>query len=518
MKLHSAGKMLCLFLAALVLGVQAEAALAARSATSLRSQKPGRFAPIPPTPRQDSSGRSPRRIIAPFPTENAQVFTTGHFRVLWGSDYNPDDPDWSDADGNGLPAWVEILAESLETAHGIQSGLGFGVPYGMDVYYMDVYVANTGIRIYNHATGDYDITVELPVAYYAYAEIDRDHQRAYLVFNDDFSRHTDRETAVLRATAAHELFHAVQAVAYPWDDEILVPDERYAEERWWFESTAAWMEELCWPEVNDYVAYVGEVLSNPGLPLTHGDGVRDYGMAILAGHLWRRYGGADLWNAVFRNAFGLGLEPAIEAALSERGAPSFPDILAEFWSLAAHPEDAWPDGALYLAAASPGRFQSEAAPPLIASVAPVDAPGRYGAHLFRFPDMERPIQMILLETGPDARWRFGFSTGGEETARVYAPAAGSAAIRYAGEGTVYGAMVNVSGVEGQQPYRAAFGHPDGDVNGDGRVGLADAILVLQVMAGVRLDLFSASGIRMDGRVGVADAVHALRTASDGLSR
>ena len=59
----------------------------------------------------------------------------------------------------------------------------------------------------------------------------------------------------------------------------------------------------------------------------------------------------------------------------------------------------------------------------------------------------------------------------------------------------------------------------GDCNGDGNVDLADAILALQVLAGIRPSstVYKEGDVNGDGRIGMAEAIYVLQgLAGEGL--
>ena len=424
----------------MVLAFAGEAA-AGRCATGLRSAKPGRFTPLRPLSR-----RVAPREVAPVVTEGAHVFATEHFRVLWGDDYPRFDPDWTDLDRDGVPRWVEEIAAALEAAYAAQVALGFPAPYGSDRYYLDAYVGNTGIR----ADGQ---QVTISSGYYAYTEIDTDYDVAYFVFNSDFSAHTSDESGVLRVTAAHELFHAVQrALGYPWNDEAAIPDSRWRLEGWWFEATATWMEEVCEPEVDDYVTYVRSFLSAPEEPMTSTNGVREYGAAIFPGYLWMRHGGPDLWVDVFSHALAEGLEPAIRGALAAQGGPELEDSVAAFWSLAAHPEDFWDDGAQFRTSSAPRLVRSAAAPPVAYSTSATTAPGRFGANLVSLEYAPASMGAEFAPLSPGSA-RIAVSGAGDAGVSVTELVSGSNVVETgSGGGGLYIAVVNTTGTEGDLAY------------------------------------------------------------------
>ncbi len=84
---------------------------------------------------------------------------------------------------------------------------------------------------------------------------------------------------VLKVTAAHELFHAVQ-FGYDW-----------REDAWVMEGTAAWMEEQVYDAINDNRQYLrGSQLTNPGIPLDDPDSGSGYGSWLFFQYLSERHG------------------------------------------------------------------------------------------------------------------------------------------------------------------------------------------------------------------------------------
>ncbi len=73
----------------------------------------------------------------------------------------------------------------------------------------------------------------------------------------DYETHPEK---AVRITCAHEFFHAIQ---YRMSHEVV--DDRYLDDfpLSWIEGTAVMMEELCFPDVNDYTQYSGDYFSNP---------------------------------------------------------------------------------------------------------------------------------------------------------------------------------------------------------------------------------------------------------------
>lgn len=124
---------------------------------------------------------------------------------------------------------------------------------------------------------------------------------SYIVLDNDFSRDEffTRPIKSLKATAAHEFFHAIQ-FAHDYDDD-----------GWFMESTATWMEERVFDGVNDNRQYLdaGQV-GAPGSALDTYDnaGVQQYGNWAFFEHLTQRFG-----NRIVRRAW--------RNAAHHRGAP-----------------------------------------------------------------------------------------------------------------------------------------------------------------------------------------------------
>ena len=442
----------------LVLGLSATA-WAGHCATGRHEGREGRF--TPPAPMARTVQPTVYRTVAPVPTSNAHVHTTEHFRVLWGDTYDDQQTHWQDPDGDGYPTWVEILGQALEDAHAIQTGLGFPEPYGVDSCvvdpeggcYIDAYVGNTGV-----VTDGQSVTIGS--SYYAYTEIDTDYDVAYFVFN--FS--VIGTEGVLRATAAHELFHAVQrAMGYPWnvegpwDGEEYISDARWDAEAWLLEATATWVEEVTFPEVDDYVTYVDEFLAQPHVALNSLDGLHEYGAAVFAGYVWGLHGGADLIRAVYENAYASELEPALRAALSARGAGQLEDVVAAFWARAADPSTAiWPDANQFRSAASLATVAT-----LPATVVPTTStrPGRFGANVIRLAADTLPTTVGMEWIDPAAVWRLAARPGSGTAVDIATPGQASAVAIHGGDGSgfAYLVVVNASPANGAQHYAVEIG-------------------------------------------------------------
>ena len=89
----------------------------------------------------------------------------------------------------------------------------------------------------------------------------------------------------LHVTAAHEFNHALQFGYYQGSDGI-----------WWQEATATWMEDVVYPEVDDYLQYFSSFLRYPEESLDRSSSsptdLHVYGACLFAHFLEQRYGAA----------------------------------------------------------------------------------------------------------------------------------------------------------------------------------------------------------------------------------
>ena len=163
---------------------------------------------------------------------------TQHFCFHWVA-ATPDAPPLADADGNGFPDYVETVADVFETVYAREHGdLGWREPISDgelggctdDAWEgrTDVYLKNLGsLGLYGYAAPDAGQNTQNP--------------HAFLVVDDDYAEYGyDDSLDPLEVTAAHEYNHVLQ---YAYDA---------LQDKWMFESTATWMEEKVFPDIDDY--------------------------------------------------------------------------------------------------------------------------------------------------------------------------------------------------------------------------------------------------------------------------
>jgi hypothetical protein len=440
-----------------------------RCATGARDGEVASFSA--PSPQRIGSYASSREAAVALPTLiEGNTLIGEHVRVIWGDDYDAANPLWQPGtDGN--PIWVERLADAMELAWETLEGLGFAEPYGSPDYYLDVYVANTGVRVRESESDPWQL-VTLSSMYYAYTDV-HPSGACYFVFGEDYTPHTWQPLAVLDAVAAHELFHAVQRADYPWNDEILVPNWLWWQEGWFLEASATWMEEVVYPEVDDYAIFVERFLLNPQFPLNMKNGNHEYGAAGYVGYLWLEHGAEDFWIEVLANSYDPltsegDLEEAFEAALAGRGDPTFAEVTAAFWARAADPQPdlPWADAALYKSDESPAYtvadakvpfrcFDPESDHPYIRGYDNALPPHRQGANLYEVMVTE-PFTLSVRTVEPTEGLRIALVRPGQppelHPAGNSAPGLEIDPADFEGVERIYFAVVNVSELTGTVRY------------------------------------------------------------------
>lgn len=213
---------------------------------------------------------------------------SAHFCVHWvPTGHHAPSP--RDQDGDNVPDYVESVTTVMEHIWGREVGEMLykrplsdgkkGYPAGPSGL-VDVYLGDTGARgIYGYATSD----------------VNRATAPAYLVLDNDFADFPGKPGQLLRVTAAHEFFHAIQ-FAYAG-----------TEDGWLMESTATWMEERVYDDINDNRQYLAtSSLKTPQLPLDHP--YNWYGNWIFFEHLSTTHG-----NKVVREIWDRAAKPSVNS-------------------------------------------------------------------------------------------------------------------------------------------------------------------------------------------------------------
>ncbi|MBC8374404.1 MAG: T9SS type A sorting domain-containing protein [FCB group bacterium] len=188
------------------------------------------------------------------------VSPDGHFRVHFT---RTGDHAVANAGDSGTPNYVMEAALAADSAYTVLvNNLGFLPPLpdnGIDGDELDVYIRDWNGSYYG-------------MTYFGNSAP----SMTYLVIDNDYteSSYATSGLAALRVTIAHEFFHMVQLrYAYPFAP---VSSNAY-----WYEISSTWMEEKCYPGIDDYHAYVEDNFRQTNFPNLNDD---RYGFAFSYGH------------------------------------------------------------------------------------------------------------------------------------------------------------------------------------------------------------------------------------------
>jgi hypothetical protein len=272
----------------------------------------------------------PRRRPTDDPDPNRNAYTvpqaprspacSPHFCVHWVAE-GIDAPDLTDGDGDGIPNFVERVLRVAEHVHAIENDkLGWREPksdgrIGGGNGKTDIYLSQIGGELFGYAApdrGQASKAHRIPRRLHGYLVIDND----YSAF--EFPRTTPIHD--LEVTLAHEYNHILQFGYDAYQDA------------WFAESTAVWMEDQAYNNINDYLRYVRRWVRRWDTPLTTSS-IKEYGSAVWNQWLARRYGATIIrqaWAGAIRvqpGGFSVG---AYEAAIRAAGKSDLGHDFANF--------------------------------------------------------------------------------------------------------------------------------------------------------------------------------------------
>lgn len=206
-----------------------------------------------------------QKYALPTPEEKGlnRMLDTSNFHIYYTTTGTNSVP-LADADTNGIPDYVDWAGNYAEISYQkIVGELGYLLPPKSSF---------TKYRIYLMSIS----------SYYGWAEFEEgdilitvDSKMNWVAPNDEPGENWAK--GALKVTIAHEFFHTVKA-SYNWG-----VDSGYG--YWFDESTSTWMEEVVFPQVNDYIRYLTEWFSDPTKPLDNADSLREYGSCIFSFYL-----------------------------------------------------------------------------------------------------------------------------------------------------------------------------------------------------------------------------------------
>jgi hypothetical protein len=325
----------------LVVGISAVAALlalalavlpaAASAATGLApavqslastAQKPF----IAPKPRPDelrdrpTDGKDPNRNAYSVPEAPQSPFCGPNFCVHWVAE-GLNAPSLKDGDGDGIPDYVQRVLRVAERVHQVENEeLGWREPKsdgrrGGGVGKTDIYLSQIGGQLFGYAAPDRGQNAKghpLPRRLYGYLVLDNDYSA--------FEFPGTKPISDLEVTIAHEYNHILQFGYDAYQDP------------WFAESTAVWMEDQVYNDLNDYLRYERRWVKLYDTPLT-ANSIREYGSAVWNEWLARHYGRALIrraWaGAIHAHPGGFSVA-AYERAIRAAGPATFSHDFSRF--------------------------------------------------------------------------------------------------------------------------------------------------------------------------------------------
>ena len=181
---------------------------------------------------------------------------TAHFVLHYATSGNSAVPA-QDANGNGIPDFIDVAAQSAESIWNREVGqLGYPAPKGTPAQKFHIYYRD--LKYYGYAMPtNVELLATSPVAYGTAS--------AFIVIENDFygfPRNDEDVTAqeiirsgALKVTQAHEFMHAVQFNINVYGSG------------WLMESHATWAEDAVYDDINDWHWYINRFLATPDFPL-----------------------------------------------------------------------------------------------------------------------------------------------------------------------------------------------------------------------------------------------------------
>ena len=220
-----------------------------------------------------------------------------HFCIHWVPK-TTDAPPLADANHNNVPDYVETMDGVFEDVYAVENvDLGWRAPNSDGK-------RGCGKNAPANCAGKVDVYIKEigSEGIYGYAAPDPGQkstsQAAYLVMDDDYSksqfpRYEGDPLQPMEVTAAHEYNHVLQ---FGYDT---------AQDTWMFESTAVWMEDRVYTDVNDYVQYLTPWAQMTFVPLTYfsPNGDDPLNIKVYGDGVWNRWLEGHYGDDVIRDAW-----------------------------------------------------------------------------------------------------------------------------------------------------------------------------------------------------------------------
>jgi hypothetical protein len=259
-----------------------------------------------------------------YTVPEAAPYCTTNFCVHYVTS-TADAPSLASNDGDGIPDYVQDMADEFEFAHARETGPG---PAGLG-WREPVSDGSRGEPAGSGTTGRTDIYLsELAgTSVLGFATTDAGQpgatQFAYVVMDDDYAgRPSPLET--LQSTAAHEYNHVLQ-YAYDVNGDA-----------WMYESTAVWMEDQVHDAIDEWLGFLTPPsgwVTTTELPITLESTPRMYGSGVWNHWLSERYGTGAIRSAweLSQTASPASFAPAAyDGSIAAAGGTGFSDDFARF--------------------------------------------------------------------------------------------------------------------------------------------------------------------------------------------
>lgn len=217
-----------------------------------------------------------------------------------------------------IPDWIYEAELAAEKGYRILVDTLKFDPPPTDGDEYDIYFLNLG-RQYGQTFPEDPVTMT-----------DRSHDfTSYMVIENDFKGNFQTHgIQALQVTIVHEYFHAVQ-LGYAFNTNNYLPKMYYGD-AFFLEWSSTWFEDYCYPEVNDYIAYINNFVSYMDNPIWTYSGNWHYGVAGFLKFLVDNYSTEVItktWNKIKdgQRAFF-----ALEETVEKLSGRSLPDIYNEY--------------------------------------------------------------------------------------------------------------------------------------------------------------------------------------------
>jgi hypothetical protein len=244
-----------------------------------------------------------RQIVSSYRPQNLDFYIDeGIFRfhyTLTGNDaVSP-----VDADENGIPDYVDLIVTTFTNIGMIDfTDMQFVRPPGDGWYtqidgggsdHYDVYIFNLETGYYGYVQAEDYAQNNSPITrgdneFSEGAEEERA-MVTFMALRNNYNDFSGIESEIIEVTSAHEFFHAVQYGYDGW------------EAGWLLESTAVWMEEHHYDNINDCYQFLQEFFEEPYLALNY-DVNRGYGAYIYFSYLTDNRVSNDLIRTLFERS------------------------------------------------------------------------------------------------------------------------------------------------------------------------------------------------------------------------